>query len=339
VELQRYEKNPILRPVKSNQWESEAVFNCGAIYWNNQVHLLYRAIGEYDNYISRIGYAISSDGINFQRKNSPLFELEKEYEKWGCEDPRITEIEGKFYITYVVLSQPARQGGGLPRTALATTTDFIHFEKKGIITPEGADDKDAVLFPEKINGEYVMLHRPHNWIQKDVYEEKGKKYLRVKEKVIEWPIEEIPNYFPEKPSIWISYSKNLKNWIRHKVLMEPKEWWEDFKIGAGTPPIKTKKGWLIIYHGVSSDGYRAGATLLDLKNPSKVIGKTKNPILEPKEDYEKTGDVNNVVFPTGGVIINNKLFIYYGTADKYIGLATCDLEKLLKELTTDFNKY
>ena len=125
MKLKRHKQNPILKPIKSNKWESEAVFNCGAVYETGQVHLLYRAIGEYDNYISRLGYAVSKDGVNFKRKDGPILEPVEKYEKWACEDPRITKIEGKFYITYVAHSQPSHKGKA--RTALATTTDFINF--------------------------------------------------------------------------------------------------------------------------------------------------------------------------------------------------------------------
>jgi len=333
MKLKKHEQNPILEPIKNNKWESGAVFNCGAVYDGGLVHLIYRAIGEYDDYISRLGYAVSKDGVNFKRNDKPIFEPVEKYEKWACEDPRITKIGDKFYITYVALSKPAHTGGGPPRTALASTTDFINFKRHGIITPKGADDRDTVLFPDKINGKYVMLHRPHNWTKKDVYEEKGKLYLKVKERTIEWPIEEKPDYFPEKPSIWIASSDNLKDWLGHKVIMEPKENWESIKIGAGPPPIKTDKGWLLVYHGVGYEKdikkYKSGAVLLNLKDPSKVIARTKKSILEPDKDYEIFGDVPNVVFPEGAIVKGNELFVYYGAADKTCCLATCNLDELV----------
>jgi predicted GH43/DUF377 family glycosyl hydrolase len=347
MKLKRHQQNPVLEPIKNNKWESKAVFNCGAVYDNDQVHLLYRAIGEYDDYISRLGYAITRDGVNFERKDSPVFEPVEEYEKWGCEDPRITKIEGKFYVTYVALSKPTRKSGGLSRTALISTEDFTRFERHGIITPDGADDRDTVLFPEKIKGKYVMLHRPHNWTKKDAYEENEKLYLRVKEKTIEWPLEEVPDFFPEKPSIWIAYSDNLKDWFGHKVVMKPEREWEELKIGAGPPPIRTEKGWLLIYHGnswlhnsklknykgeVYNRIYKAGAALLDLKDPSRVIARTKKPILEPQKDYEIFGDVPNVVFPEGMAVIDEELFVYYGAADKTCCLATCKLNVLIDSI-------
>lgn len=344
MKLKRHKQNPLLEPIQGSKWESGAVFNCGTVYKNGQIHMLYRAIGEYDNYISRLGYAVSKDGVNFKRNNKPIFEPIEIYEKWACEDPRITEIDGRFLITYTAFSEPPLKLI-TPRTALVSTTDFITFERHGIITPDLADEKDVVLFPEKIDGKYVMLHRPHNWTKNDVDEQEGKLYQ--KEKTTERPLKEKPGYFPEKPSIWIAYSDNLEDWYGHKVVMEPEEDWESVKIGAGPPPIKTDKGWLLIYHGVSEllnstfkkyDGeiydkvYKAGAALLDLKDPSKLIARSKTPILEPKEDYEIYGDVPNVVFPEGMIVVNNELYVYYGAADKRICLATCKLDDIVNYL-------
>jgi predicted GH43/DUF377 family glycosyl hydrolase len=125
-------------------------------------------------------------------------------------------------------------------------------------------------------------------------------------------------------------SSKLTNFDKYKILRVPKEDWEALTIGAGTPPIRTKKGWLIIYHGVSADKvYSAGAALLDLKDPTKILGRSKSPILEPKETYEKYGDVDNVVFPTGACVIDGLLFLYYGGADKVCCLATAELEAIL----------
>lgn len=351
--LKRCVKNPLLVPRVKNKWESKAVFNPGAIIKDDLVYLLYRAVGEYEIYISRFGLAVSRDGINFRRYKKPVLEPEKKYEKWGLEDPRITELEGKFYITYVGLCKPAQWGGGPPRTFLALTKNFREFEKKGAITPPSADDRDTVIFPEKIRGKYFMLHRPHNWTTREIFKENGKTYIKIreviakwwpfarriseiKEKIIPWPLDELPKEFPRKPSIWISESKDLKRWSKHEVLIKPREKWEKIKVGAGPPPIKTELGWLCIYHGVGEyrgvRRYCAGAFLLDLKNPRKVIGKTKEPILEPQKYYELSGDAPCVVFPEGVIKLGKKLFVYYGAADKTICLATCNLNDLLKSL-------
>lgn len=343
MKLQRYKKNPILEPIKSHRWESKAVFNCGVVCDKDKVHMLYRAIGEHKDYISRLGYAESSDGVNFKRLKKPVFKPEKPYERWGVEDPRIVKIGNIFYITYAVLSKHAiKEGGGIHRTALLTTKDFSHFKRRGVITPKQTGDREVALFPEKINGKFVMLHRPR-WTKDTVFKKNGKLYLKIKDKIIQWPFKEIPSYFPRKSSIWIAYSKDLKNWSGHKVIMEPTENWESIQVGCGPPPIKTKRGWLLIYHGVSPPAqkavyikslgvHRAGVAILDLKDPSKVIKRTRKPLLEPKEKYELWGDTQKVVFPEGAVIINEEIFVYYGAADKKIGLATSRIDNLLESL-------
>jgi predicted GH43/DUF377 family glycosyl hydrolase len=328
--LQRYEKNPILIPNEANWWESKAVFNCAIFHYENKFHMLYRAIGEYERYISRIGYASSTDGYSFARGNRIALEPTQDYEKYGIEDPRIVEIDNQVYITYVTLSAYVTDEAIIEAsTALATTTDFLEYTRLGVITSKGSNNKDVVLFPEKFNQQqsssvlsssssssnntdivdkYFFLHRPSSWI--------GSKYG------------------VDKPSIWLGEGNALTNFEKHSLLLKPEEDWEELKVGAGPPPIKTRTGWLVIYHGVSRDKvYRAGAVLLDLHDPSKIIGRTKTPILEPKEPYEKFGDVNNVVFPTGACVVdNNKLFVYYGAADKVCCLATADLNHLLDHI-------
>lgn len=328
VLLQRYEKNPILIPNEANWWESKAVFNCAILHYENKFHMLYRAIGEYERYISRIGYASSTDGYSFARSNNIALEPTKDYEMYGIEDPRMVEIDNQVYITYVILSAYVTDGAIVEAsTALATTTDFLKYTRLRVITSKGSNNKDVVLFPEKMSqqqssvlssssssnnadgaSKYFFLHRPSSWIGS--------------------------TYGVDKPSIWLGEGNALTNFEKHTLLLKPEEDWEELKVGAGPPPIKTRAGWLIIYHGVSREKvYSAGAALLDLHDPSKIIGRTKTPILEPKEPYEKLGDVNNVVFPTGACVVDNdKLFVYYGAADKVCCLATADLNYLLDRI-------
>ena len=328
VLLQRYEKNPILIPNEANWWESKAVFNCAILHYENKFHMLYRAIGEYERYISRIGYASSTDGYSFARSNHIALEPTQDYEKYGIEDPRMVEIDNQVYITYVILSAYVTDGAIVEAsTALATTTDFLKYTRLRVITSKGSNNKDVVLFPEKMSqqqssvlssstssnnadgaGKYFFLHRPSSWIGS--------------------------TYGVDKPSIWLGEGNALTNFEKHTLLLKPEEDWEELKVGAGPPPIKTRAGWLVIYHGVSREKvYSAGAALLDLHDPSKIIGRTKTPILEPKEPYEKLGDVNNVVFPTGACIVDNdKLYVYYGAADKVCCLATTDLNYLLDHI-------
>jgi predicted GH43/DUF377 family glycosyl hydrolase len=307
--LERHNKNPILLPNEDTWWESEAVFNPAVLYDGNKVHMLYRAIGEYKQYISRFGYACSTDGFSFERKNEIALEPTEEYEKYGIEDPRLVMIDNQVYITYVVLSDYVSKGP-VCSTALATTDDFHNYKRIGIITSEGSDNKDVVFFPEKINQKYLSLHRPRSWVG--------------------------PRFGIDKPSIWIAEGNTLSNFDNHTLLMKPEQDWEELKIGAGPPPIKSNQGWLLIYHGVDKDSvYRAGAALLDLNNPAKVIARTKQPILQPEENYERIGDVNNVVFPTGACVIDERLHVYYGGADKVCCLAVVELNDLLSHILNE----
>jgi|SRR3989344_195775 len=306
MELKRCSKNPLLKPIARNKWESKAVFNPGVVYHKGEVHMLYRALGEFKYGISRGGYAKSKDGIKFVRKNYPVLKPEVYYEKWGLEDPRITKIKDEFFITYIVLKKSAMLPDPVVQTALASTRDFVNFDKLGKITFKGADDKDVVLFPEMINNKYFFLHRPNRWT--------GKRYETI------------------YPSIWISeigHFNKLKKW---GLLMRPKYYWEEIKIGSGTPPIRTEEGWLVIHHGIDRNlCYRAGAFLLDLKNPKRLIARSKEPILEPVEDFEREGG-KKVVFPTGAYIKGGNIYVYYGASDKYIGMAYGNVKRLLNSL-------
>ncbi len=306
VWLKRYKNNPILEPVAKNPWEARAVFNPAAIYLDNKVHLLYRAMS-YDN-TSVLGYASSKDGFKIdQRLEYPVYTPREPFEKKtkakgnsGCEDPRMTKIGDTIYLTYTAYDcKTARVG-----FSSIKAEDFLNhdwkWKKPILITPSQAENKNCVLFPEKINGKYVFLHRS------------------------------------DHRDIWLDFVPDLKfidkKWLGGDVLMEPREGsWDSMKIGAVAPPIKTKHGWLLLYHGVSATSrfYRVGAALLDLEDPKQVLSRTRDPILEPRMPYEEEGQVNNVVFPSGVVLIKNTLFVYYGGADSVVGAATVSLNKLL----------
>jgi predicted GH43/DUF377 family glycosyl hydrolase len=314
LQLERSKINPILVPDESNWWESKAVFNCSVLNDGKTIHMLYRAIGEYENYVSRIGYASSNDGFSFTRRKEVAIRPKVDYEMYGIEDPRLMTIDEEAYVTYVVLSNYVKNKPSVS-TALAKTNDFSHFKRLGIITEPSSEDKDVVLFP-KFNRKnelqsYMMLHRPSTWVG--------------------------PQYNTERPSIWIAEGDSVTNFNKgHSILVKPEQSWEALKIGAGVPPIMTKMGWLVIYHGVSTEhAYSAGALLLDMEEPCKILGRTKRPLLTPKEDYETKGDVNNVVFPTGACILDKKLYVYYGAADKVCCVATVELPELLDYLLSD----
>ena len=324
MKLQRYTHNPILKPDTARKWESGAVFNCGAtLSEDDRVYLLYRAVsagytrkldgGGYDNYVSCIGCAVSQDGINFVRFEQPVIQPTEEWERYGCEDPRITmlEMDGRplYLITYTALSAPAFSGRG-DRVALASTEDFRTFHKHGVIIPD-LNDKDAVIFPELIQGKIAMLHRVAPNIQ-IVYFENLEQLLN--------PDEEF----------WSECRASLEE----STVMRPKYEWEAKKIGAGPPPIRSDAGWLLIYHGVDANHvYRAGVALLDLEEPSRVIARSPYPILEPEEEYERVGDVPNVVFPEGAIVRDETLYVYYGAADRVIAVATCRMADMMAFVT------
>lgn len=311
-QLERFEGNPIISPKAEHPWESQATFNPASIFLRSKIHILYRAMSG-DN-TSTAGYASSIDGVHIkERLPVPVYVPREEFEKKlipggnsGCEDPRLTQIGETIYMFYT-----AFDGKNPPRVALTSISvkDFLakrwNWEEPLLISPPGEDDKDAAIFPEKIGGKYVILHR-----------------LGL--------------------SIWIDFVSDLKfdknRFLKGSVLMGPRDTaWDSRKIGISAPPIKTKYGWLLLYHGISrrTSHYNVRAALLDLKNPRKILYRTHDTILEPEMNYEKEGIVANVVFPCGMVVLKNRLFVYYGGADKVVGVASIKLPDLLNTLIHD----
>lgn len=307
--FKRASANPIISPKIEHPWEAKAVFNPAAIFLDGKTHILYRALSE-DN-TSSIGYAVSKDGFNIdERLADPIYIPREDFEmkkinngNSGCEDPRLTKIGKNIYMCYT-----AFDGIGPPRVAISSITEknFLarnwKWEKPILITPKGFDDKDTCIFSEKLKSGYFVIHRVGNEICGD--------YLN---------------------------SLNFKNEIIDKCIriIGPRtNTWDSAKVGICAPPIKTKHGWLLLYHGVSKSHstYRVGAVLLDLKDPAIVLSRTTEPIFEPEEEYEKVGIVNNVVFPCGMVEQKGILYIYYGGADKVVGVATMKLDIILKAL-------
>lgn len=335
--LLRFPDNPILSPEGGLPWEREGVFNPGAIKFGKQVYLLYRAVGENEFYVSRLGLAKSDDGIKFIRSLSePIFEPYEDFDKWGVEDPRITKIGDDYYITYVAVAKRIMEQGEMVKrfipletsAALLKTRDFKSFENLGIISSPGSDNKDTTIFPRKINGLYYMLHRPNRWTR-DWFNGPYEKY-------VEEGLPCDPKDLPSIPSIWIASSLDLKTWSNHKLLMTP-ELDSDVKIGPGVPPIETKEGWLLIYHHVQKDKksnrliYSVRAALLDINDPSKLISKLDYDILTPEMPYENEKD-SGIVFPNGSMVKGDTLFVYYGASDRYVCLATGSLSELISEL-------
>ncbi len=292
--IKRYEGNPIL--TKDNvPYEVATVHNAGAVKYKDKYILLFRS--HLLNGRSIIGLAESNDGFDFSVREEPFMVPSNEgefklYEEHGVEDPRISFIDGEYLITYSAYS---RYG---VRIGLAKTKDFVTVERFSLITE--ADFRNVVIFPEKFNGLYARLDRPHSEISP-------------------W-------------SIWISYSPDLRYWGDSKVIMRPMKYhWDEMKIGPGATPIKTDKGWLNIYHGVfptmAGSVYRLGVALHDLKDPSVILGVCDNWILQPEEVYEVTGYVHNVVFTCGAIPEpDGTVKIYWGGADKVmcVGVAVID---------------
>jgi len=299
---------PILHPISHHPWESQAVFNPGTVCQGDIIHLLYRAV-EGENF-SSIGHAkLNSEGKVISRYDKPVIKRELGIEKHGCEDPRIVHFSDKYYIFYTSYDGKNTAKGENARVILAETSDFTSYHKIGMVGPD-MQDKDAMIFPEKIGSRIAYLHRILPNIQLAFFD----------------CMEHLIN--PEQ-GYWQHHLQNLKNY----TVMFPQLSWEEMKIGAGPPPCRTDAGWLLIYHGVDKKSiYRAGAALLDYNNPYKVIARLPYPILEPQRKYECVGDVENVVFPEGLVLLGDKLQIYYGAADKVVALAEGSLSRLLDEL-------
>jgi predicted GH43/DUF377 family glycosyl hydrolase len=323
------------------EFENEGVLNPAAIKEGAFVHLFYRAVQNGNH--SSIGYCLLNGPLTIENRNTkPILTPEFDYESHGIEDPRIVKIENMYYLTYTGFDGTNALG------CLATSTDLIHFEKKGIMVPqitykefhqlsdinpaidskyfrfnqhEGIIEKDGIkilvwdknliFFPRKINGKFCFMHRIRPEIQIVVAVQK---------------LEDLTEEF------WINYFINFNDY----VVLSPKYDHEISYIGGGCPPIETEFGWLMIYHGVKDSlkgyVYSACAALLDLENPQIEIARLPYPLFKPEFVWELKGEVNNVCFPTGSVVFDDKLYIYYGAADERIATASLSISELVNEL-------
>lgn len=322
-------------------FENESVMNPAVIAVGNNVHMFYRAVRT-GNY-STIGYCRLSGPLTIiERKENPILFPEFDYERQGTEDPRIVKIKDTYYLTYTAYDGDNAVG------ALATSKDLKHFKKNGVITsqftypqfvtllkkdkhlhigkyfrsynkreaktqsgiPLYLTDKNLVFFPRKIDGKYFLLHRIKPDIQYVIFDK----------------LEDLT------PNFWKDY---FLDFTRH-IFFEPHYNHESSYIGAGCPPIELPEGWLMIYHSVQDtpEGYvySACAALLDLNNPTHEIARLPYPLFTPEVDYETTGIVNQVCFPTGTAIFDNILYIYYGAADRYIACVSVPVKELVEEL-------
>lgn len=315
LKLTRLSDEPIISPDPQIPWKASAVFNTAAIYWNDEFHLIARSTNlppcyrpdDSGQYISKLGYAVSKDGIHFERFPKPLLEPKNEQETRGLEDPRLVRIEedDAFYMTYVGFGGRFDGDYRIMLMKSKNIADRNSWERFGVVLDE--PNKNASLFPEKINGKYVLLHR--RW-----------------------------------PNIWISTADSLEPlkkgctdvFTNHvEVLKTIPNSWEEARVGIAGPPIKVEgvrvgeeeidKAWLQFYHAADRNNvYRLGAALLDANDPSNVIARHNQPILEPELHWEKNSPIPNVpdiIFSCGHAEMGDNIFVYYGGADVHIGVA------------------
>lgn len=296
----RHPANPIITPAHL-PYVANSVFNPGAALCNGETILLLRV--EDRRGLSHLTVARSEDGAaGWRIEADPSFVADPDAypeETWGVEDPRLTYIEEeqRWVVAYTAYSR------GGPLVSLAATEDFKTFERLGAVMPP--EDKDAALFPVRFGGRWALIHRP------------------------------IASFGVFGAHIWISFSPDLRHWGDHQILLRAREggWWDANKIGLSPQPLKTDRGWLILYHGVRATGvgslYRLGLALLDLEEPRRVLKRSSEWVFSPTESYERFGDVADVVFPCGWTLVDDEVRLYYGAADTSVGLATGQLSELL----------
>ena len=333
----RVKDEGIILESSRNAFDARAVLNPACVEIDGVTHMFYRGVRRGDM-VSSIGYCQLVANKVVKRLDQPVLFPEYDYEKKGIEDPRIVFLNGVYYLFYTAYD------GKNAIFAYATSTDLVNFVKHGVISPrityaeagkliacskvrekyfffesyikdrQGADillwEKDAFIFPKKFNDRFALVHRILPGIQVIYFDD----------------------FKDLTDDYWREYLRNLGSYI----LLESQYRFESRNIGGGCPPIETKDGWLLIYHGIedSRQGriYHAAAALLDLDDPTRVIGRLKRPLFSPAEKWERHGDVDNVVFPTGTALKDSRLYIYYGAADKLIAAKSVDMNELLREL-------
>ncbi|MGH2523835.1 MAG: glycoside hydrolase family 130 protein, partial [Anaerolineales bacterium] len=280
MRLQRHPANPILLPDPTSHWETYNVFNPSVIYHNGLFHMHYRAQGL--DWVSRIGYAVSADGIHWNRLRCPVLEPVDGGDTRGLEDPRVTEIEGRFYMCYTAYGRefygegtPAHAGGGIT-PMIARSDNLVTWERLGALV-RGEDNKDHVLFSRRVGGRYLALHR-------------------------------------RPPQVWLAESDDLLTWPADRMRPifgpRPDNGWDSKRVGGNGVPIETEHGWLMLYHAYNEQHvYRLGACLLDLDDPARVITRPRDFLFEPQELWELRGDVPNVVFSCANPVVNGTVYV------------------------------
>jgi predicted GH43/DUF377 family glycosyl hydrolase len=303
--FKRHELNPILTAADW-PYPINTVFNPGATLLPDGTTLLLCRVEDRRGH-SHLSAARSVNGVdNWKIDLQPTLKADPDRfpeELWGIEDPRITFVRelNKYAVVYTAYT---RDGPGV---ALALTEDFIRFERYGVIMQP--EDKDAALLPHRIDGNWVLIHRPVS---------------------------------SPGAHMWVSYSHDLRQWGSHKLMLEARlgGWWDANKIGLSPPPIETEKGWLVIYHGVRQNAagciYRLGLALFDLRKPERCLKRGDEWIFGPEKPYERHGDVDNVIFPCGCTIApdGDTIHLYYGAADTSIAMASGSIREILEWLGT-----
>ncbi len=294
MRLRRHPENPLLLPDPASAWEAYNVFNPSVIHHNGLFHMHYRAQGL--DWISRIGYAVSADGVHWNRLRLPVLTPEGSREARGVEDPRVTWLDDSFIMAYTAYGLST--AGGFNITPMfARSRDLLTWERIGPLVV-GEDNKDHLLFPRRLNGRYVALHR-------------------------------------RPPQVWLAESDDLRAWPAERMRPifgpRPESTWDNLRVGSNGTPIETEAGWLMLYHGYDPGHvYRFGVCLLDRDDPSQVLRRPRDPIFEPEELWELRGDVPNVVFSCANPVVDGQVYVYYAGADHVIALATVGLAELLE---------
>ena len=304
----RSKDNPLLLP-RGDGFEGRLVFNAAAIDLDNSVHILYRAMDASNT--STVGLAVSRDGLHIdERLPSPIYVPRSEFEgkrgsstgNSGCEDPRIVRIDDTLHMTYTAYDGVRPPAGAVSSISVEDfrARRFDTWSPPLLLTPEGVDDKDLALLPERIDGNFLLYHRVNNRICADI----------------------LPD---------LTSGKRVSRCI--ETLGPRNGMWDEAKVGVAAPPIKIDGHWLMIYHGVSRHAtYRLGAALLDADGVT-LLARTADPIFEPLEPYEKEGETKNVVFSCGTVVRSDALFLYYGAADRTVCVATASLSHIRNALS------
>ncbi len=337
LKIKRCAENPIVW-AGLYDWRMCVTLNPGVIYDEGRFFMYERTAGQLRPFHCYVGMLESEDGIHFRHvKDEPVLTPEMCGSKYGSvQDPRVVKIDGSYYMTFAFrpfswssnptgLGVPESYIGEFPgfsgddkdnqsRSGIAISTDRVSWRVHGWVNPKDIDDRNVILFPEKINGKYAVLRRPSGFVSTQA------------------------QHSGSAPSVQISYSDDMETWSEPQVVIHPKFKWEDNRIGGSTPPLRTEHGWLVFYHGVENVYpptrrviYRMSAMMLDLAEPTKVLARCPEPIMEPTEYYEKFGlYLPDVIFPTAAVVKDGLVYIYYGVCDTAIALATVGLDELVE---------